>query len=122
MPILYYRARTQYKFQDYLPADDDDPLLTNDIYNFWDNANLLAIGDADQGTLIPHPMRDGVTDQEDFEEIILNKQVQDATRTAAFPEGIKRPYRDSSFILISAGKDGLFGTSDDLYNFSGEVK
>jgi len=28
-----------------------------------------------------------------------------------------RPYRSESFILQSAGYDGLFGTADDVYNF-----
>ena len=33
---------------------------------------------------------------------------------------IKRPYRAQSYILISAGKDGLYGTSDDITNFKQE--
>ena len=120
MPILYYRARTNYKFQDYDSSVDDQPDTNNDIYNFWDNANLLALGDADQGATVLHPLYDGTTDLQDFEDIVLNKQVQDATITVSNPNGIKRPYRDDSFILMSAGKDGLFGTSDDLYNFTKE--
>jgi len=31
-----------------------------------------------------------------------------------------RPYRTGSFILISAGKDGLYGTDDDIFNFNKE--
>ena len=27
------------------------------------------------------------------------------------------PYNADSYILMSAGRDGLFGTSDDIYNF-----
>ena len=50
----------------------------------------------------------------------LGLAVQDATISAAQPSGIKRPYRDDSFILISAGKDGQYGTSDDLMNFTKE--
>jgi type II secretory pathway pseudopilin PulG len=122
MPILYYRARTAYKFQDYLPADDDQPDTNNDIYNYWDNERLLALGDADQGVTVTHPLRTGtlVDDLPLFEEILLNKQVQTATQTAMFPQGIKRPFRDDSYIMISAGKDGLYGNSDDLYNFTKE--
>lgn len=122
MPILYYRARTAFKFQDYDPAVDQQPDTNNDIYNYWDNERLLALGDADQGAIVPHPLRTGtvVDDLELFEEIILNKQVQAATQTAMFPEGIKRPYRDDSYILISAGKDGLYGNADDLLNFTKE--
>lgn len=125
MPILYYRARTAYKFQDYLHSDlgsDQNPEQNDDIYNYWDNERLLALGDPDQGTAIVHPLRTGtvIDDLERFEEMILNKQVQTATRTTSFPDGIKRPYRADSFILISAGKDGLFGTADDVLNFERE--
>jgi hypothetical protein len=31
------------------------------------------------------------------------------------------PYRADSFILISAGKDGDFGTADDVFNFDKEI-
>ncbi len=31
-----------------------------------------------------------------------------------------RPYRSESFILLSAGPDGLYGTADDVYNFDTE--
>jgi len=126
MPILYYRARTAFKFQDYLTntigGNDTDPATNDDIYNYWDNERLLALGDADQGSTVYHPLRTGTVanDLETFEEMLLNKQVQTATQTAGFPQGIKRPYRDDSYILISAGKDGLFGTSDDVLNFTRE--
>ena len=29
-----------------------------------------------------------------------------------------RPYNQTSYILISAGFDGIFGTPDDIFNFS----
>ena len=31
---------------------------------------------------------------------------------------IERPYRAHSYILISAGVDGLYGTGDDVFNFT----
>jgi len=31
-----------------------------------------------------------------------------------------RPYRADSFILHSAGPDGLYGTVDDVFNFDQE--
>ena len=44
--------------------------------------------------------------------MILNKQVTT----------IKRPYRAGSFILVSAGKDGLYGTADDIFNFTKDTE
>jgi prepilin-type N-terminal cleavage/methylation domain-containing protein len=114
MPILYFKARTAYQFQDYTDAGAE----TDDVYSIYDDSWLLDLGTpADQA--IRHPLWTGTlaTDLMNFEEIILNKQVQIATKTAALPNGIKQPYRADSYFLLSAGKDGLYGTSDDLFNF-----
>jgi hypothetical protein len=112
MPILYFRARTNFQFQDYT----DGSTYQDDIYNIYDNVNLLTLNSPDDAT-VRHPLWDGVTDLKDFEDMILNKQVQNATKTTATPNGVKRPYRADSYILVSAGKDGLYGTADDMFNF-----
>ncbi len=111
MPILYYRARTNYFDQDYLnPTSPPAPLVDatdDDIYDYHDNMNLLALGTPENGT--PHILAgdDTILDWERFELMILNDQVTT----------IKKPYRAGSYILISAGKDGLYGTADDIMNF-----
>jgi prepilin-type N-terminal cleavage/methylation domain-containing protein len=114
MPILYFKARTAYQFQDYTDTNAE----ADDVYYIYDNSNLLDLGTpADQS--VSHPLWTGAlaTDLLTFEEIVLNKQVQIATKTVALPDGIKQPYRADSYFLLSAGKDGLYGTSDDLLNF-----
>ena len=108
MPILYYRARTMYSQQD---VDDG---IVNDVYYYPDNFNLLDLGMADDSTT-RHPLcENGIFDDYDdtlrFENMILNKQVT----------AIKRPYRAESYILVSAGKDGAYGTADDILNFTKE--
>ena len=111
MPILYYRARTQYTLQDYTNPAGGGALgeIADDIYYYADNQNLLELGSAEDSTVF-HPLADGTDDWEDFEDVILNKQVID----------IKRPYRAGSYILISAGPDGLYGNADDICNFTRE--
>ena len=111
MPILYYRARTQYTLQDYTNSGGGGALgeIADDIYYYPDNQNLLELGSAEDATVL-HPLADGTDDWEDFEDVILNKQVVD----------IKRPYRAGSYILISAGPDGLYGNADDICNFTRE--
>ncbi len=42
----------------------------------------------------------------------VNQQIYDASGGV-----IRVPYRAESYVLMSAGKDGLFGTADDVYNF-----
>lgn len=115
MPVLYYRARTQFVHQDWDTAVSPTSAgsIFDDIYYYPDNMNLLALGSADDPTgATQHPLADGDDDLRDFEEMILNKQVQ----------GIQRPYRAGSYILISAGKDGLYGTGDDMFNFTKETQ
>ena len=100
MPILFFRARRQYVAQDYTDG------IENDVYYYPDNQTLLELGSA-ENQLIQHPLSDGVNDWQDFENMILNSNIT----------VIKRPYRADTFILISAGHDGLYGTSDDIFNF-----
>jgi prepilin-type N-terminal cleavage/methylation domain-containing protein len=110
MPILYYRARKIYTQQD---SEDTDEIV-DDIYYYPDNQNLLELGLPEDDTL-DHPLSDGLPggltgDYKDFDNMIINTQITQ----------IQRPYRADSYILISAGKDGLYGSPDDLYNFDKE--
>ena len=124
MPVLYYRARTQYTEQDW--DDDDSREIQNDIYFYPDNYNLLALGSAESPD-VRHPLANALAgdggdytagapnvqsedDWADFENMILNPQITT----------IKRPFRAGSYILMSAGKDGLYGTPDDIFNFDKE--
>lgn len=50
-----------------------------------------------------------------FASVIYDSNIFETTRRDS--EGRVWPYNDDSFILISPGKDGLYGTSDDIRNF-----
>lgn len=112
-PILYYRAHTNFKFQDHaidndgVGGTDDD-----DIYSYYDNAQLLLNGMPDTGDAytVEKAAVTGVPAQE-FDNMIVNENITT----------VDRPYRADSYILISAGKDGDFGTADDVFNFDKEV-
>lgn len=116
MPILYFKARINYTLQDF--SIDGD--YTDDIYNYDDNRALVCLGTADV-TPVKHELENltggGTNAYVNFERMILNRQVQQSTITAANPDGIFRPYRADSYILVSAGKDELYGTADDIFNF-----
>ncbi|MCK4997982.1 MAG: type II secretion system protein [Anaerohalosphaera sp.] len=105
MPILYFRARTNYVEQDSENIRTGPTGIDDDIYYYPDNFNLLDLGVP--GTTESHPLSDGVDDLLDFDSMIVNPQV----------ETIRRPFRANSYILMSAGKDGLYGTIDDIFNF-----
>ncbi len=88
-PVLYYRAKTSEKD------------ITR-IYDVLDNAALVeAKQQADNRV---HPLADPAFF---YEKYIRNPKI------TARPW----PYRSDSYILISAGSDGLYGTGDDICNF-----
>jgi prepilin-type N-terminal cleavage/methylation domain-containing protein len=98
-PILYYRANTASKTID--PA----VLPHLRIYSIMDNvpltAQLTSIADG-QG----HELGDPANPQL-FYDFIRDPKV----------EARPWPYRPDSYLLISAGADGLYGTKDDICNF-----
>ena len=87
-PILYYRADTSGK-------------TTRTIYNGSDNVRLIFAKQITDGG--EHPLIQPLF----FYDYIKNPKI-----TAR-----DWPYRPDSYILISAGADGLYGTPDDITNF-----
>ena len=110
LPILYYRADTSLVGHN---LDDEDD--TDNIYNYKDNDELVLLG-LPSNPLIEHPMSSNITgttstggnpDPKIFYQNTWNKQI---TTTS-------RPYKADSYILLSAGFDGEYGTKDDVFNF-----
>jgi len=105
MPILYYRANTSNTRHD----SADLPVPGNDkgqIYNYLDNNQLVELGKpwnppptGSNHTLFSDPTK--------FYGNTWNNKVS----------SMVRPYRVDSYILISAGFDGEYGTPDDVFNF-----
>ncbi len=94
MPILYYRVHSSGTAHDVLHPDNPQ-----NIYHYRDNHALILLGVTGQPGA-QHPLADP-------KRFYLNTQDR---QTSA-------PYRRYSFILISAGQDGLYGTADDICNF-----
>jgi hypothetical protein len=99
MPILYYRANrlgTAHR--------TGDP---NNVYDSTDNLALLALG-------VPGRPREShpLIDPNRFYLNMQNPQFAEPPR----------PYRADSYILVSAGRDGLYGTADDTYNFEPSLR
>jgi len=92
-PILYYRANTSAK-------------TIREIYNALDNDALILIKQQADGRI--HPLADPRNQYRYF----YDDYIRDP-KISARPW----PYRPDSYILISAGADGIYGTSDDIRNF-----
>ncbi len=91
-PILYYRANTSGK-------------AIREIYDASDNDALVLV--KQQADRREHPLSWPANRFGFFYDYIREPKI------AARPW----PYRPDSYILISAGADGLYGTGDDIRNF-----
>ncbi len=113
-PFLYFKAN-----QDTRKYGESDGTYNEDgyIYNYKDNKDLLELMPLSEatdksGNPIPHawaPSSDAVVAaarRKAFYEAIINP----AITTEA------RPYNINTYIIISAGTDGVFGTKDDISN------
>jgi len=97
-PILYYRAnRSGQTIQERYRASDNWP--------------LLVLGRITDGAA--HPLY-STTPTDVFYEQITDWKLPTVNR--ADPT-TRYPHRPDSYILISAGPDGLYGTGDDITNF-----
>ena len=97
MPILYYRAKFSGTTHD--ANNPDDP---QNIYDYRDNLSLINLGVPGDPNAV-HPL----ANPKRFYLNTRNDKIRDTSR----------PYRSDSYILISAGYDGLYGTRDDICNF-----
>lgn len=107
-PILYYRADTS---QNELIYGGRPPGRWS-IYNWTDNYELIRVMDLEgDGVLGDHPLSEPSGRYFCSDEYkIMNPLIMSKAQ-------IVRPYRPDSYILISAGVDGLYGTRDDITNF-----
>lgn len=111
-PILYYRANAGAR-------DPAATMLPKGTYVIEDNANITGNIDGgsaspwglDLGSGVEHSLRYLEDAQNPKGKGSLMRLVQDPN-VAAMP----RAQRPESFILVSAGPDGLYGTADDVAN------
>lgn len=129
MPILYYRADTFNK-SDERPHDPNKYSLggltedsSTNIYNYYDCFDIVSLGVPPGGAgARRHPMADMTSRGGTLEGIFRfykqtrNSKVRIWNRTLNKFEWW--PYNAESFILLSAGPDGLYGTTDDIGNFN----
>ena len=104
MPILYYKAETSNNLHDPNTAPTPQDNMGN-IYNYWDNHALVNLGKPweEAGKVTTHSLAEPAR----FYRNTRNNQITT----------VRRPYRTDSYILISAGFDGEYGTADDICNF-----
>jgi type II secretory pathway pseudopilin PulG len=102
-PILYFKANASSKY-----LGDPEP---GSIYRAGDNRGLMGLRSVEeqQQDMRQHPLFDPPLQSGNFLRNIMDPKVTTANRMW--------PYRPESYLLISAGADGLYGTPDDITNF-----
>ena len=102
-PILYYRANTSSKIMEFTRPRDS-------IYNYFDNDILLSLGRLPvPAAHPPHSLHENAG--KFYNEGAEDYKIIDPRVSTPWP------HRADSYILISAGADGEYGTSDDIFNF-----
>lgn len=122
-PILYYRATTTNKTIDMAVT------FANRTYNYNDNwpitSSLKLTANGPGG--LKHPFDSPSSDGTEYPVFYSDRATYDSTiyggsgigygiRDTKIPS-VARPYNSDSYILISAGPDGYYGTADDIHNY-----
>ena len=102
-PILYYRANTSSKTIENVRPEER-------IYSGFDNQILINLV-INEKNLTPAQKERTLANATNTFEFFYD-YIRDPKITA-----IPWPHRPDSYILISAGADGLYGTKDDIRNF-----
>jgi prepilin-type N-terminal cleavage/methylation domain-containing protein len=114
MPVLYYKADTS-MVEHYVNTVDPRYPMFN-IYRYTDNDDLVNLGLPWELTT-SHPMSSNYESAVAVPPIPVGTTFYQVTRNKKVTS-TPRPHNEGKYILISAGWDGLYGTSDDVYNFT----
>lgn len=133
-PILYYKANTANKTIDpnfTLPANN----LKDRIYNYYNNSPITSNKKltANGPTGLQHPLdypgsseytvfyesKSSYTPGTTYGGSGIGYGIRDPRIVSPNPNPnpIVRPYNPDTYILISAGPDGYYGTADDIHNY-----
>ncbi len=110
MPVLYFKADSS-NISNYfsIGTDAESTDQNNNIYDLRDNIDLIGLeppfGDG------VHEIADGQNPQKFYE------MIKDEGITSSAATNTNRPHRPDTYILMSAGHDGIYGTDDDVFNF-----
>jgi len=125
LPVLYFKADSTKRFrvdETNQPALATPERYTQWVYNYSDNEPLLTANwlrdieeAAPRAGLDVHYYEDGKSNAQVFYESLTERE-EDMNN-----DGVKeffKAYNTGTFILISAGYDGIYGTKDDITNFN----
>ena len=130
-PVLYYQANARAK----MPMGIDPAVTSGLIYNQWDNYQFTGADSSARGWDFAGAGSSGSTEPVHclgffgtLDPTTIDNDQGNCTDTFASYlhnheteqlSGVIKPVKPDSYLLISAGHDGLYGTPDDVNNFKG---
>lgn len=122
MPVLYYKASESGQYHDSSVVDIGNYSAPGNIYNYCDNQDIIDLqlpwAQGSSNTDEMHAYGSTQVGIEQFYASTEDIRIRAATTGSGTGAGsFSRPFRPESYILISAGYDGRYGTSDDITNF-----
>lgn len=116
-PVLYFKANRGTRiFDDNVEeTEENQAVLRQWIYNYYDNMPIYKLGSVKDNS-IQHFYDPDYTDPDNAQRNGYDVFYEDLSNPKI--ETYKRPYNCDTFILISAGFDGIYGTGDDMTNFN----
>ncbi|MHB9069241.1 MAG: type II secretion system protein [Sedimentisphaerales bacterium] len=115
-PILYFRADTSRLEIDALKPYNES------IYNFLDNQLLVALGKITNTGAKYERHLNFLSASGNKADGFYDYITDDTATTTLGSNPRTRPVRPDSFLLISAGADGFYGTTDDICNFTPNIQ
>jgi len=120
-PILYYRADPSNKKFRFDPGAD----LSQSVYNVNDNEALVSLRTAQEILKKPGRVNDPLNGGDgsiSIEAFFYGIGTSITTSTYGYAQDSRVstyawPHNPDTYLLISAGDDGLYGTQDDIRNF-----
>lgn len=113
-PIVYFKADASSR---YFGPDSPEQDKRKWIYNYEDNREIFKLGPVQDPINEEHHYNPTYTDTDKNmtgEELFYEDITDHKVKTGQFV----KPYNANTFILMSAGWDGIFGTKDDITNFN----
>jgi competence protein ComGC len=113
MPVLYYKADPSKLAHDAVTVPVNT-IPNSNIFNFDDNYAITRLGCPWEGThTSEHPMSLDPVLPATPGIMLFYREIAN-TKITSTP----KPHNEDGYILMSAGWDGLYGTKDDVFNFT----
>lgn len=118
-PIVYFKADDSSR---YFREDTAQHPENEWIYNYRDNVDIFLANSVNDPVNDVHEFNPTFTKDIDSQTVdgkdLFYRYITNPQATPPTMPDVRKPFNPKTFILMSAGYDGIFGTKDDITNFN----